>query len=451
MQVMSDIDFHGFLAEKIRKGHKTYVTKSNTESIQVGTEVLTLNGLPLCYLKPNEVTGLFEGRLTRLIPNCTVTDCEFHGFVAKKIRRDRPTIVTESNVVSIAIGSVLKTINGTLTDTLTPARLFTFFSNRQNKVLPTFAVENSKTSRDAKNYAKKLDELTMFSNCALCGEEGPPANSVNVSQCHDLLRQTNITDEYNDITECLRVPSAGNKYDIAYAKEIQFYLPNGLLRGETTICDSCHRSLRKKIPLNNATILTGSGLHINDLSHTQNVRQLPSDALIYGLFPGHVPLELSILNSIEQSMISQYSSITKVSLHGGKNYAINGALSYTIVNDITSIALKLPRMPTLDGIAILRHSTGSRTKDYTYRPYHVKRALLWLQENNHLYKNVTLQWPSEHDWDEPNAIGEIPFLSLSENDINAIDENDADQTTNSSTTIITSGTREITFMLYLHC
>lgn len=439
---MTDVDYHGFLAKKTRIGQKTYVTNSNMENILVGTEALSLNGTALWDLKPYQITNLFKRRDTRLILNSlnsTITDSEFHGFVAKKNRRDRNSLVTESNDVTIVIGSVLKTINGIITDTLTPMELSTFFSNRQIRVLPTFDIEDSATTRDAKNYAKKLDELTKFFNCALCGEEGPPKNSVNVTECLDLLRQTNIMDVFNNITECLRTPTVGNRYDIAYAKEIQLYLPNGLLCGETTICESCHRSLRKKLPQNPTTEVMDTDNEAHAMDHHRHAKQLPLDALINGMFPGHIPLELADLNSIEQSMIAQYSSITKVSLHGGKNYAMNGALSYTIVNDVTSIASKLPRMPTLESIAILRHSSGSKTKDYKYRPYLVKRALLWLQRNNHLYEYITLEWPCTHDWDDPTATGEIPYLSLTDNDLTAIDENDADQTSGSSTTRITSG------------
>ena len=72
-------------------------------------------------------------------------------------------------------------------------------------------------------------------------------------------------------------------------------------------------------------------------------------------------------------MISLYSSITKVSLHGGKNYSVHGALSYTIINDVTLVAKHLPRMPTIAQIAILRNENGKNTRDFTYRPYLVDR------------------------------------------------------------------------------
>jgi hypothetical protein len=169
-KAMSDVDYHGFLAKKSSASQKTYVTNSNMENILVGTEVLSLSGTALWGLKPNEITDLFKRRDTKLILNGlnrTISDSEFHGFVAKKTKSDRSSVVTESNDATIVIGSILKTINGIVTDTLTPMALSKFFSNRQNKVLPTFVVEDSATTRDAKSYAKKLDDLIKFFNCAL--------------------------------------------------------------------------------------------------------------------------------------------------------------------------------------------------------------------------------------------------------------------------------------------
>ena len=151
---------------------------------------------------------------------------------------------------------------------------------------------------------------------------------------------------------------------------------------------------------------------------------LPKDAMINGLLQGRIPSELSDLNEVEQSMISIYSSITKVSLQGRKIYVVNGALCYTIVNDVASIASKLPRLPSITSITILRHANGIKTKDYTYRPYYVKGALVWLKANNRLYSEIYYDWPIEYDWNDYTAMYNAPYLPLSGNDIIAIDESD---------------------------
>ena len=73
-----------------------------------------------------------------------------------------------------------------------------------------------------------------------------------------------------------------------------------------------------------------------------------------------------------------YSSITKVVLQGGKNYSVHGALSYTIVSDIALIAATLPRVPNIVEVAIMRNENGRVSRDYTYRPYYARLALLYI-------------------------------------------------------------------------
>jgi hypothetical protein len=93
-------------------------------------------------------------------------------------------------------------------------------------------------------------------------------------------------------------------------------------------------------------------------------------------------MELSNLTAVEDSMINIYSAISKVCLAGGKHYKMNTGTCYTVVNDLASVARKLPRMPTIDTIAILRHKNTKVSKDYTYRPYKIFTALTWLKKNN---------------------------------------------------------------------
>ena len=89
-------------------------------------------------------------------------------------------------------------------------------------------------------------------------------------------------------------------------------------------------------------------------------------------------------------MINIYSAITNVSMAGGKHRQLRGGTCYTIINDPTSVVQQLPRMPTSDCVLILRHESTKLSKDYTYRPNRVCRALHWLKLHNHLYENVTL-------------------------------------------------------------
>ena len=115
---------------------------------------------------------------------------------------------------------------------------------------------------------------------------------------------------------------------------------------------------------------------------------VPKESLLFGLWPGPIPVELTGLTLVEVSMISMYSPITKISLQGGKHFRTKGATSFTVINDVTKIYKQLPVMPTPESTGILRAQNTRCTKDYTYRPDKVKKALLWLRKNNHLYAEL---------------------------------------------------------------
>ena len=103
---------------------------------------------------------------------------------------------------------------------------------------------------------------------------------------------------------------------------------------------------------------------------------------------------------------------------------MSGATTYTIVNDVTTIASKLPRFPTLESTAIMRHANSRKLKDYVFRPFYVKSALMWLIANNHLYKDVNIEYTTDQDWNDITASTVVPFLRLSDEDIIAIDESE---------------------------
>ena len=347
------------------------------------------------------------------------SDLDFHRFIATKAQTGRRTTISETLETMYEVGAEVKSLDGQLLAELSPYQIRERFRIRTSRLIPEMALSKSDTSSDATQFASMISDIAMFSICALCGEEGPSKGSVAICDCSVLLEQTNIQELYDNLTSCLKSSGQHNSYDVAYEKEVEYFLPSGLLRGESKLCKNCFRALSKKDKKPNSI---GS-----------NISKLPKDSLICGLFPGSIPAELKNLNTIEVSMVSMYSSISKISLQGGKNYTVNGALSYTIVNDITSIAQTLPRMPSIESIAILRHGSGLNAKDYKYCPYYVKEALTWLVANNHLYSEIQIDWPNEVDWDDEFGSVEPPYLPLTENDIRATDE-EADSVTQQSGT-----------------
>ena len=132
--------------------------------------------------------------------------------------------------------------------------------------------------------------------------------------------------------------------------------------------------------------------NIEKMSLQRKYPLVPKKALVLGLFPGYCPEELSFLNDIELSMISIYHPISKINMQGGKHFHVRGAATYTIVNNLTKVMESLPRMPEKDSFATFRHVRENNHKLYTYRPYYVKRALMWLQQNNFLYEHIIFNW-----------------------------------------------------------
>lgn len=150
---------------------------------------------------------------------------------------------------------------------------------------------------------------------------------------------------------------------------------------------------------------------------------IPKFALFLGLFSGPVPIELVGLTIVEESMISIYSAVTKVCLAGGKHYKLKPGSSYTIINDLTSVASCLPRMPSIEDIAVMRHLKSEIGKDYTYRPYKVYAALLWLKKNNHLYAQIDLVWGDDVlYWQDTLTNVDIPFIEITDEESNEYDD-----------------------------
>ena len=159
--------------------------------------------------------------------------------------------------------------------------------------------------------------------------------------------------------------------------------------------------------------------NIEKMSLQRKYPLVPKKALVLGLFPGYCPEELSFLNDIELSMISIYHPISKINMQGGKHFHVRGAATYTIVNNLTKVMESLPRMPEKDSFATFRHVRENNHKLYTYRPYYVKRALMWLQQNNFLYENIIFNWVAETNWMSIDPV-DIPFVEITDTELTSL-------------------------------
>ena len=152
-------------------------------------------------------------------------------------------------------------------------------------------------------------------------------------------------------------------------------------------------------------------------------KAIPPKALIQGLYQGSVPDEFKDLNTVELSMISLYSCISKIKPMVGKHYKKTGT-TYTVVNDLVKVAKTLPRMLTKDEIAVVRHYTDKKVRDFQFNPGLVWKALQWLRNNNHLYNEVIddPEWPEE--WKEytvTDVLVDIPIIELSDDEVEELD------------------------------
>jgi hypothetical protein len=101
-----------------------------------------------------------------------ITDCAFHGFVATKSRRNKPSLVSETNDSTIHIGTILEAVNGQPTDSMTPLELSRYFTNRDDKVVPIFRLnetvrmDNSELRSDqvSKLHSYDMHKMLPFKN-----------------------------------------------------------------------------------------------------------------------------------------------------------------------------------------------------------------------------------------------------------------------------------------------
>ncbi len=95
-------------------------------------------------------------------------------------------------------------------------------------------------------------------------------------------------------------------------------------------------------------------------------------------------------------MISIYSCITRLKVNpNNERHHRRFATTFTIVNDLVAVNQMLPRVLTIEDVALLRHRTDKGIKHYKFSPFKVCQALKWLKENNPLYKDYVFIWEDE--------------------------------------------------------
>jgi hypothetical protein len=76
-----------------------------------------------------------------------ISDLEYHRFLAAKTRTRTDTIVTESNLVALPVGSVLTALSGTDVTLLTPLEIRNMFMARNGRMIPTASYDRKKNSK----------------------------------------------------------------------------------------------------------------------------------------------------------------------------------------------------------------------------------------------------------------------------------------------------------------
>ena len=149
------------------------------------------------------------------------------------------------------------------------------------------------------------------------------------------------------------------------------------------------------------------------------------------------------------SMISIYSCITrlKVNPNDDKHHR-RIATTFTIINDLVAVNQILPRVLTVEDIALLRHRSDKNIKYYKFSPFKVCQALKWLKKNNHLYKDYVFIWENEScksnplckdyvgmDWEsESEKTYDPPFIELTDEDSNDLN-NELESSTATTTDV----------------
>jgi hypothetical protein len=353
-----------------------------------------------------------------LSPNCTIiyendiiNQClEANSIYASRKGNCKELIVTHSNKSSISIGTVVVKIDSILVDQLSDEAIVILLQN-PNRIIEFAMPSEDAINYDAKQNAKQYDSFTQFDICGVCAVEYGPIHLRPIV--------SNINVFYSNLLESL-TSTDSTRCDTQYAIALQAEITTrGVPATAKYICTFCLKQMKRTIKRQQSTMNDDDPTTI---SQTNSLYVIPKESILNGHFAGAIPDELLNLTDIEKTMISIYSPVTKYSLCTKEHFRINGATSYTIVNDLFTIANQLPKKIDPSTIGILQTRSRKLNSNYTFRPLIAKSALTWLKLNNHLYHSVDLHWYKDNfDWDSVSEV-DIPVIELTDEDELQIDK-----------------------------
>jgi hypothetical protein len=186
---------------------------------------------------------------------------------------------------------------------------------------------------------------------------------------------------------------------------------NKIREGPCYICCVCNRLLYKKsvkllnrnscnssVPKSMFTNITSfdNKEYICSTCHSKVAKgKIPCQAVCNNMSVDEIPVELALLEKLEQILIAQRIVFEKIIIMPkGHQKKVSGAICNVPV-DCDQTCKVLPRPPERSGIIMLKLKCKLEFRGHVYfqavRPQFIENALNWLKLNNPLYFNVTTE------------------------------------------------------------
>jgi hypothetical protein len=278
----------------------------------------------------------------------------------------------------------------------------------------------------------QLANHTTLFTCGICSSDTALVDCFLLS---DFKKEIDASDLKNMFVEMLAPLNDINatKYQRNFAKVVEAELLDGILLDSIYSCRSCIRQLQafykqtqkaaqpdiltalaaatpgsaqtaiasmlfESEPIVGGNEDDSESDNEQDEPTTSAVRKVPKMALVNGHFRGRTPECLLRLTRVELSMVVRINCVYSLSMLKRGCHWGSTATVFSVLNDVNVIAQILPRIPGEHDWAIIRSALDSASpREFTYTPYNVIQALMWLEENNPLWEGQ-FQRPPGSEW-----------------------------------------------------